>query len=135
MHRTRTKTDQRLYSVKARWPAVTWLLIAGFLLQPILSYLATPVLAHTATGVTVVVCTLHGPLSVTLDLPGQQQAQDAEYCSALQLMSALATTRPADPLPVMAVAGHQSVETRPIVPVPLYAGLISPYSTRAPPVL
>lgn len=35
---------------------LTWLLVAGFLLQPVLTYLVTPLIVHDTAGRTVVIC-------------------------------------------------------------------------------
>lgn len=117
--------------------ATAWLLIVGFLLQPVLGYLVTPVVTHDAKGQTVVVCTLQGERRVTLEFPPivdkSSDQQDAEHCSALKLyqLSSMAHVSappfaPSLSLYAVAVAGqtadrsHRSLH-------------FSAYSTRAPP--
>lgn len=135
MHRPEARTKRHQTSPRAQWPLVTWILIAAYLLQPVLSYLATPFVAHNASGQTVVICTLQGSKSITLDIPAVEQLQNAEHCSALQLLHSLASTRPADPLPAMATLGQAVADS--LVPVlePLRKDLPSSYLTRAPPIV
>jgi hypothetical protein len=112
----------------------TWILVAGFLLQPILGYLVTPLIAQDPKGQQIVICTLQGEKLVTLDIPQLVDHGESEHCSALKLYQ---------------MAGSTQVSAAPTVPqVTLYAiGLIdqtashqhsrlhfSAYSTRAPPV-
>lgn len=116
--------------------AVTaWILIAGFLLQPVLAYLVTPVVAHDQQGHQVVVCTLKGQKLVTVTLPQLADNEGTEHCSALKLYQ---------------MAGTASLPTPPLAPVvSLYAVTLvdqtaqrdhrslhfSAYATRAPPAL
>lgn len=114
-------------------PVTAWILVACFLLQPVLAYLVTPLIAHDAGGQQVVVCTLKGQKLVTLDLAPAGEGQGSEHCSALKLFQ---------------MAGSAALSTPPLPPdVGLYAiGSLeqtaehqhrtrhfSPYSTRAPP--
>ena len=114
---------------------VAWVLVAGFLLQPVLAYLVTPIVAHDTKGQQVVVCTLKGSRLITLELPQLADNEQTEHCSALKLYQMAGTTQVSEP---------------PAVPqISLYSiGLIeqtaqhdhrslhfSAYSTRAPPVI
>jgi len=111
----------------------TWVLIAGFLLQPVLAYLVTPVVTHDGAGRQVVVCTLKGAKRVTLKLPQLADNADTEHCSALKLYQ---------------MAGNAQISEPPVpAPVSLYMAVLldqtaerahrtlhfSAYSTRAPP--
>ena len=111
----------------------SWVLIAGFLLQPVLAYLVTPIVAHDGAGRQVVVCTLKGSRLVTLDLPQLADNADTEHCSALKLYQ---------------MAGSAQISEAPLpVPVSLYVVArldqtaerahrtlhFTAYSTRAPP--
>ncbi len=112
---------------------VAWVLIAGFLLQPVLAYLVTPILAHDKKGRQVVICKQNGTRLVTLELPPLSDNDETEHCSALKLFQ---------------IAGTAQVSTPPATPeVTLYAVelleqtathqhhslFFSAYSTRAPP--
>ena len=76
---------------------MAWILIVGFLLQPVLAYLVTPVLTHDVKGQQVVVCTLQGEKVVTLDIPQLAGEQQAEHCSALKLYQIAGTAQIAEP--------------------------------------
>jgi hypothetical protein len=118
---------------------VAWVLIAGFLLQPVLAYLVTPVLSHDAKGMTVVVCTLQGEKRVTLDLPSivdQSIAPEplgAEHCSALKLFQLSGTAQ----LPAPLLAPSRTLYAVTILDQAAdrsHRSLhFSAYSTRAPP--
>ena len=110
-----------------------WVLIGGFLLQPVLAYLVTPIVAHDGKGLRVIVCTLKGAKAVTIDLPQLADNSDTEHCSALKLYQ---------------MASAVQVSVPPIAPaITLYAIHLvdqtvdrshrslhfSAYSTRAPP--
>ena len=107
---TRRNTPIGIYRSARSWRAATaWLLIAGFLLQPVLAYLVTPVLTHDVKGQQVVVCTLKGERVVTLDIPQLAGEQETEHCAALKLYQMASSTQvseppmaPAGPLPVPA---------------------------------
>jgi hypothetical protein len=114
-------------------PLTTWLLVAGFLLQPVLAYLVTPLIAHDAAGQQVVVCTLEGQKLVTLDLPSAGEGQGSEHCSALKLFQMAGSAAPSSPLlppdvglyaigPLDRNADHQHLTLH-----------FSAYATRAPP--
>ncbi len=120
-------------SPRTKCAIVAWILIGGFLLQPVLAYLVTPIVTQDGEGLRVVVCTLKGSKAVTIELPHPSDNQDTEHCSALKLFQ-------------MASAAQISVP--PVAPaITLYAiHLIdqtvdrshrslhfSAYSTRAPP--
>lgn len=80
-----------------RFRTVTWLLLLGFLFQPVLTYLATPMSVQQPDGIRVAVCTLNGmQREVLIELPSidsQQQAQDD--CPAMELIQLAATAQPA----------------------------------------
>lgn len=67
---------------------LSWLLIVGFLCQPILTYLVTPTSVPTPGGFYAVVCTLKGvKKDILVDLPAIDRAQGpAEDCPAIKLM-------------------------------------------------
>lgn len=126
--------------VATRCPAkvqtvTTWVLIVGFLLQPILGYLVTPILTQDSSGQAVVVCTLKGHKTVFVDFPPLVGENDSEHCSALQLYQ---------------IAGTGQLAAPPVMPaISLYAAALldqtaqfedrslhfSAYSTRAPPIV
>lgn len=111
----------------------TWVLIAGFLLQPVLAYLVTPVFAHDEQGNRVVVCTLKGAKLVTLDLPQLADNSDTEHCAALKLYQMAGTAQIAQAPAVPAVSLY-SIELRDQTADQTDRALhFSAYSTRAPP--
>lgn len=137
LHRSVSR-DQRYRQTSGRRSFVTWTLILGFLLQPILSYLVTPMFAHDASGRALVVCTLKGERLIESDLPSisdlATKAQGTEHCTALKLYQMAGATQVSAPLtapPVLlysvalldqsADRSHRSLH-------------FSAYSTRAPPV-
>lgn len=122
--------------ISRRQRAITaWVLIAGILLQPILTFLASPWFTEDGQGHLTVICTLEGLKEVYVDdsSPLTQQTDD-EYCPALELIQLVGSAHQVAP-PVIA-------------PLALYfVGLVdqtydqehhslhySAYSTRAPPI-
>ena len=79
---------------------VAWVLVAGFLLQPVLAYLVTPIVAHDAEGQQVVICTLKGSKLVTLELPQLTDNEQTEHCSALKLYQMAGTAQVSEPPPI-----------------------------------
>jgi len=111
----------------------TWVLIAGFLLQPVLAYLVTPIATHDSAGRQVVVCTLQGTKQVTLDLPQLADNADTEHCSALklyQMASSAQISRPPMPASVSLYVVALLDQTAERAHRTLH---FSAYSTRAPP--
>jgi len=82
----------------------TWVLIAGVLLQPVLTYLATPLVAEDGKGHYVLLCTLNGLQEVYVDdLPSLGEQSDDEHCPALKLLQLAGTAQPPAPLHAPAV--------------------------------
>jgi len=112
---------------------VAWLLIAGFLMQPVLAYLVTPIVAHDAKGVTVVMCTLKGKKLVTLDIPLTADADAAEHCAALKLYQIASAAQVAEP-PLTPAVSLYSVELLDQTAGHQHHSLhFSAYASRAPP--
>ena len=110
-----------------------WVLIAGFLLQPVLAYLVTPIVAHGSDGKQVVVCTLKGSKLVTLELPQLADNDETEHCSALKLYQMASATQVSEP-PVAPAISLYSVELIQQTAGHQHRSLhFSAYSTRAPP--
>lgn len=135
MHRTGFLTSGRSGRAPSGWRETAWLLIACFLLQPVLAYLVTPLVVQDTTGRSVVMCTLQGSKLVTLDLPPHTDEGDTGHCPALrlyQIASSVSVAQP--PLPptlelyVVAVLDQRAAQQH----HPLYC---SAYSTRAPPIV
>lgn len=114
-----------------------WVLIVGFLCQPILTYLVTPMQVTDRQGFTAVMCTLQGTKKeIFIELPsidGEQVA--AEDCSAIKLIQLAGTTQVSQPVELSEVflyavglvdqtADHQH-----------HALHFSAYSSRAPPLV
>jgi hypothetical protein len=113
----------------------TWVLVCGFLLQPILGYLVTPLIAQDPQGQQIVICTLQGEKLVTLDIPQLVDHGESEHCSALTLYQMAGSTQVSAPPPLLQVtlyaigsidqtADHQHGRLH-----------FSAYPTRAPPVV
>ena len=112
-----------------------WVLIVGFLLQPVLAYLVTPIVAHDGKGLRVIVCTLKGGKAVTIDLPQLADNRDTEHCSALklyQMASAVQVSVPPVAPAITLYAIHLIDQTVDRSHRSLH---FSAYSTRAPPAL
>ncbi len=113
-----------------------WVLIVGFLCQPILTYLVTPMQVTDKHGFTAVMCTLKGmQKEVFIELPSITGAEATEDCSAIKLYQLAGTTQIPMPLqePVAVLysveslhqtAGHQHHSLH-----------FSAYSSRAPPLV
>ena len=115
-------------------PTITsWLLIAGFLLQPVLTYLVTPLVAHDGEGRQVVVCTLKGEKLVTLELPQLADSGDTEHCAALKLYQLAGTAQVAQPPAVPALLLYAVGRLQQGADHRYTPGHFSAYSTRAPP--
>ena len=113
----------------------TWVLIAGFLLQPVLAYLVTPLVTHDQKGQQVVVCTLKGQKLVTLDIPQLADNEDSEHCAALKLYQMASATQISNP-PLAPAVSLYSVEMLDQTTDHQHRSLhFSAYSTRAPPAL
>ena len=116
---------------------VAWVLIAGFLLQPVLTYLVTPMVSHDNQGRSVVLCTLKGQKRVVIDLPPSfhdaQNQLDNEHCTALKLFQMASATQL--PPPVAApLALLYSVTVVDQTADEAHRSLhFSAYSSRAPP--
>jgi len=111
----------------------TWVLIVGFLFQPVLAYLVTPIVTHDGDGRQVVVCTLKGSKLVTLDLPQLADNDETEHCSALKLYQMASAASVSEP-PVPPAVSLYSVEIIEQTGGHQHRSLhFSAYSTRAPP--
>lgn len=112
---------------------IAWVLIVGFLLQPVLAYLATPIVVHHGDGQQVVMCTLKGNKLITLELPQLADNEDTGHCSALKLYQMASTAQVSEPLVSPAVSLY-SVELIQQTGAEQHRSLhFSAYSTRAPP--
>ena len=113
----------------------TWLLIAGFLLQPILGYLVTPIVMHNDQGQKIVICTLKGEKVISINVPQLADNADTEHCSALKLyqMAGLAQISEPPALPAVVLYFVEMLDQ-----TAAYEHRVlhfSAYSTRAPPVV
>lgn len=133
--RTTGIASLRGQAARTRRAVTAWVLIAGFLLQPILAYLVTPIVVQDGKGHQVVVCTLKGQKVVTLDIPQLADNEGTEHCSALKLYQMASTAQLPAPLhsPVISLdlvavvdqtADHQHRSLH-----------FSAYASRAPPVV
>lgn len=110
------------------------MLLLTFLLQPLLAYLVTPLVTHDAQGLQVVICTLQGERTVTLDLPGSTDTDKIDHCPALELFQIAGTSQISAP-PAMPVSTLYVVEVlHPSANVAHRRLHFSAYATRAPPI-
>lgn len=126
----------RLRRCPKRPRAITaWVLITGFLLQPILAYLVTPLIAHDAQGQQIVICTLKGQKILNVDIPQLAENEQTEHCAALKLYQVAGTTQVSQ-LPVVPVVSLYAVELLEQTAEHAHHSLhFSAYSTRAPPLV
>jgi len=112
----------------------TWVLVVGFLLQPVLAYLVTPLVTHDEQGQQIVMCTLQGEKLVTVDIPELARHDSTEHCSALKLYQMAGSTQVSQP-PVVADVTLYAVEVLDQTAEHQHSYLhFSAYTTRAPPV-
>ena len=113
--------------------AALWVLIAGFLLQPILGYLVTPIVTHDSDGHWIVICTLKGQKIISVDVPQLADNIDTEHCSALKLYQMAGAAQISEP-PTLPPVVLFSVEWRDQTLTHEHRALhFSAYTTRAPP--
>ena len=112
-----------------------WVLIFGFLLQPVLAYLVTPIVTHDGKGLRVIVCTLKGGKAVTLDLPQLAHNRDTEHCSALKLYQMASAVQVSAPPVAPAITLYDIHLIDQTVDRSHRLLHFSAYSTRAPPAL
>jgi hypothetical protein len=114
---------------------VVWVLLAAFLLQPVLTYLATPLVTHDTQGQQIVICTLQGEKSVLLDLPGPDADDGAEHCPALKLYQIASISQISEPpaSPVVTLYAVEFLEQT--ASVAHHTLHFSAYSTRGPPAI
>lgn len=113
---------------------ITWVLILGFLCQPVLAYLATPMQVTDRNGFHAVVCTLKGTRQeVYIDLPSIAAEQASQTCSAIELFQLAGTTQialpPVPPAPLLYLVAVQD-QTADHQRRRLH---FSAYASRAPP--
>jgi hypothetical protein len=112
----------------------TWILVVGFLLQPVLAYLVTPLVAHDQQGQQIVICTLQGEKLITVDIPQLAGHDEAEHCSALKLYQMAGSTQVSAP-PLVPAMTLYAVEALDQTARHQHRHLhFSAYATRAPPV-
>ncbi|MCP5312189.1 MAG: hypothetical protein H6955_01445 [Chromatiaceae bacterium] len=88
-------------STATRNTLTAWLLVAGLLASPLLTYLATPLAQRHADGVWTVLCTLKGNEPVFIALaegPGTGEADSAD-CPALQMLQMFGHATPPAAVP------------------------------------
>ena len=115
---------------------MAWVLIAGVLLQPVLTYLATPVLADDGKGHYALLCTLNGLQEVNVgDLQMLGEQSDEEHCPALKLIQLAGTAQTAAPLQAPAATLYL-VALAPITADSVhYSSHTTLYPIRAPPMV
>jgi hypothetical protein len=134
---TATPLNRNRYpAIGQRRRAVTsWVLIAAFLLQPVLTYLVTPIVAHDMQGQQIVICTLQGERLVTLDIPELAGSEDTEHCPALKLYQIASISQLSEPPAVPAIQLYAVAFLEQTASLAHHALHFSAYSTRAPPAL
>lgn len=118
---------------RSRSAITVWVLIVGFLLQPVLTYLATPLMAVDGAGERVVICTLEGLKEIALDLPQPGDHGDDEQCPALQLLQLVHSAQLAEPPQLPAALLYAVAQVAPRAEHHYHTQWFHAYSTRAPP--
>lgn len=115
--------------------SILWVLVACFLLQPLLAYLVTPMVSKDAKGVHVVICTLEGTKEVFVELPSidGQDNVELEDCPALKLYQVAGATQISLPQPVPVVSFFVVAVIDPTADHEHHSLHFSAYSSRAPP--
>lgn len=136
MRSAATRSTAKPCCTRSQRVFTTWVLIAGFLLQPVLAYLVTPLVTQDFEGHQVVVCTLKGQKLVTLNLPAADDGSaSSEHCTALKLYQMASATQVSNP-PVAPAITLYSVEMLDQTVDHQHRSLhFSAYSSRAPPAL
>lgn len=115
---------------------VAALLVVNILLmQSVMAYLVTPmtVAYNTDDGtVTVVLCTLQGSRTITLDLPELADEAPA-ICSALELNHIVGSVSLAPPSPVLSLAHVRQQITAPVLMLGHKTLHYGAFASRAPP--
>jgi len=113
----------------------TWVLIVGFLCQPILTYLVTPMQVTDKNGFHAVVCTLKGTQEeIFIELPSIAAEQPAADCSALKLYQLAGTTQVSLPIGAPAAVLYAVDLLDQTVAEHHHRLHFSAYSSRAPPI-
>ncbi|MCW8884832.1 MAG: hypothetical protein OQK12_06190 [Motiliproteus sp.] len=121
-----------LHRKSSRPSTVTaWLLVALFVMQPIVSFLAAPALVSTSQGEYIFVCTLKGITQVQLD-GNAEHIDSSDPCPALQLIQQLASGNLNSQDQTPAVAPQLVSSNLFQIPLPLQQNY-QHYSSRAPP--
>jgi hypothetical protein len=128
------RVDRRRFCRRSRQAITAWVLIAGFLMQPVLAYLVTPIVVQHGDGQQVVVCTLKGSRLVTLALPQLAENEQTEHCSALKLYQMANASQVSNP-PIAPIVSLYLVDLLEQTADLQHRSLhFSAYSTRAPPI-
>lgn len=103
-------------------------------MTPWLSFWTSPLLSSNAKGETIVVCTINGYKSITLEaqVPQLTLEEVSDYCAVLQLADALGSS----PLPQIIIPALTPIPFQLDTPYSAYAYQVphlSLYSSRAPP--
>lgn len=114
-----------------------WVLIAGFLCQPILTYLVTPMKVTDKQGFTAVICTLKGmQKEVFIELPSISGEQvGTEDCSAIKLYQLAGATQVSLPFEAPAVVLYSVGLVDQTAKHQHHVLHFSAYSSRAPPLV
>lgn len=135
MQRMYVRKPGRRRTARPQRAITSWVLIVGFLLQPVLAYLVTPIVTHDGGGRQVVVCTLKGTKRVTLELPQLADNADTEHCSALKLYQMANSAQVSEP-PLSSPVSLYAVALLDQTAARAHHTLhFSAYSTRAPPTI
>ena len=112
-----------------------WLLVLGFLYQPILTYLVTPMPVSDRHGMQVLVCTLKGTQQeVFVDLPAISGEQaPLQDCAAIKLLQLAGTAQISPPQTPPELCLYSIGVLDQTVGQPHHKLHFSAYSSRAPP--
>ena len=121
--------------INRRWRNGTaWLLVAGILLQPVITYLVTPWISLDSRGHYVLMCTLEGLQEVLVEDAGGTAVTDEEACPALELFKLVGSARPSGNYQLPVVALRAVAITAPRSESQQSPEPTRAYAIRAPPI-
>jgi len=119
---------------RRRRNGTAWLLVAGILLQPVITYLVTPWISLDSRGHYVLMCTLQGLQEVLVEDAGGTAVTDEEPCPALELFKLVGSARPPGTFQLPAVALRAVTVTAPRSESQQSPEPTRAYAIRAPPI-
>lgn len=110
-----------------------WLLVAGILLQPVITYFATPWVALDSRGHYVLMCTLEGLKQVLVE-DAAIVTEDEAPCPALELIKLVGSAKPVAPFQLPPVVLRLVISATPERQQQPSSRTTTNYAIRAPPI-